>query len=156
VHDVSNAERLVASFQPRLHVQDYRARDYLSGILRHDPRAKVLIRQRAELDAREQVSRIAHEAAGCKLLQGTVQGFCDVSPSLPHQRPRGKDRIGANRRDELKRKLVTLARQVLVEQPTARAARCAGRPGRAGRQSTHVGVASESAPAVCVHVPARE
>jgi hypothetical protein len=99
-------------------VQDHRAHDHLSGIIRHDPRAIVLIRQRAELNAREQVSRIAHDAAGCKLLQGAVHGFCGVSPSLPHQRPRGEDRIGANRRHELERERVPPeARQVHVEQP---------------------------------------
>jgi len=75
----------------------------------------VLIRQRAELNACEQVSRIAHDAAGCELLQGAVHGFCGASPLLPHQRPRGEDRIGPNRRDDLVA-WPTGPLQVLIEQ----------------------------------------
>jgi len=66
----------------------------------------VLIHQRAELNAREQVSRIAHEAAGRKIPEGAVHGLSSASAVLTHRRARCQDCFGANRRGELERERV--------------------------------------------------
>ena len=72
----------------------------------------MLIRQRAELNAREQVSRIAHEAAGRKILEGAVHGLSSASAVSENENPK------PNRRGELERERVPPeARQVHVEQP---------------------------------------